>query len=129
MNDERYYTPEPEEFHVGFEYEWRSYAGCQWKKELEGEANYLTEVLTEFLPSGNCRVKYIDREDIESLGWKYDEEKCHFTYGESLSLYHLSSIHKVNILNNRDADTFRGTVKNKSELKKVMKMLGIAING
>lgn len=99
MNDqEKYYTPSIEEFHVGFEYEFQ--LCVEWnneKDDFEDEGEWvkriynggvilLEETLREYdvykegkrtfldaidyyKESGWIRVKYLDKEDIESLGW------------------------------------------------------------
>lgn len=89
--DNKYYTPTIEEFHVGFEYEYKSEDGSystfadskgEWKKKIfNNEAEYDYEELTEFQSIesalqdeykryGDVRVKHLDKEDIESLEWK-----------------------------------------------------------
>ena len=60
-----YYTPEIEEFHVGFE--------CEYKEPDEEafESDELTERDVAYLLAypDRARVKYLDKEDIESLGF------------------------------------------------------------
>lgn len=64
--ENKYYTPTIEEFHIGFEYEWLDEEG-NWNKE---------NTPTEITPDGydeqeyGLRVKYLNKEDIESLGFK-----------------------------------------------------------
>lgn len=126
----KYYTPEIEEFHLGFEYEEDDNNSNQWKQEivtLPGDLDYYDDLIRE----GNIRVKHLDREDIESLKWKlrtddnkdihnpeYTIERWHFkTYpNDFCTIYDDSAV---------DEYCFRGTVKNKSELKKLMLQLGI----
>lgn len=88
------------------------------------------------------RVKYLDKEDIESLGWVF-KDKCQwdipFTYSFSdigigevdnvkggwkliYSKYGWCSIIKDCY---GEVSHFRGVIKNKSELKKLMVQLGI----
>jgi len=146
MENDKYYTPEIEEFHVGFEYEYRGVLAGDWENitteqedfsimfddfehEMDGKFNEL------------YRVKKLDQEDIESLGWKY--EKTHA--GTSESFYTKDSDkHSIDWLGlDHDAETnylriyysqcggdntrFSGTIKNKSELRRLMKQLGINI--
>lgn len=147
--ENKYYTPTIEEFHVGFEYEMKRSFGdgtvksqeefdsAEWEKEittLSGDP-YIHRALTGKNAENNrcgIRVKYLDREDIESLGWQsilmdsfksfwynsfyldITENQGHkwdvsiFTMDEEHSQYH-----------------FLGTIKNKSELKKLMQQLNI----
>jgi hypothetical protein len=67
--ENKYYTPEIEEFHVGFEYEAKpkgsihiDYMPFIWRGN--------NSLISEFT-SATLRVKYLDREDIESLGWEF----------------------------------------------------------
>ena len=63
---DKYYTPEIEEFHVGFEYE-VNYGKDRWVKE---GLHYAPQVVTlPYKNLENIRVKHLDREDIESLGF------------------------------------------------------------
>lgn len=81
LDDNKYYTPSIEEFHVGFEFE--------YNPEPEGLnfwGEYQIHSTSDFKPvkDGNTieqdlkknlfRVKYLSKEDIESLGWKCVEE-------------------------------------------------------
>ena len=68
MPVEKYYIPEIEEFHVGFEVETMSSKTNDW-------VNY-TITVDDCLGTWDIfltktRIKYLDREDIESLGWKH----------------------------------------------------------
>lgn len=140
---DKYYTPEIEEFYVGFEFEMLHVNSEEWlKKTVKGykEIRYV-----ELLPN-KFRVKYLDREDIESLGFefKYNEkgnENIAFTkkydnhprydnqYVDVIWNYASSHV----LICEGDNETgwdewitrFSGTIKNKSELKKVLKMLNI----
>jgi hypothetical protein len=75
---EKYYTPTIEEFYPGFEYEDQvmSYCGSsvEWKKTIFTTSD---SVIDLFKGSPNDwyelpRVKHLDKEDIESLGFVYD---------------------------------------------------------
>lgn len=162
----KYYTPEIEEFHVGFEFEisMTSIGGLDivdfskdpiqvdhiskpnnkiWEKTKVffdtsyGFKNKLIrsiEQLKEILDDGNIRVKYLDREDIESLGFKYykthpgtttlefEGDKCDITFDSGFSKYW-----NITITHTEDGDFtyFHGFIKNKSELKRLLKQLGI----
>jgi hypothetical protein len=132
---EKYYTPTIEEFHVGFEYH-RMYWDGSWGKEVLTEDD-MEEIESEQLP--NLRVKYLDRSDIESLGWGLKPEGCFgqsddgeelFTFyiKEEYTMLHTSEnilrVFKSNQIGQL-ACLFNGTIKNKSELKQVLKMIGI----
>lgn len=135
--ENKYYTPKIEEFHVGFEYEfmhpddenkiWEKYSSPEFNHELE---NFC---LSKY-DRDHFRVKNLDRQDIESLGFKFqpvsfDTSWMDFTfYVDDESNYKLNFRQQDNIVNvydNEDVSIFIGTIKNKSELIKVVEMLGI----
>ena len=139
--DKKFYVPEIAEFHVGFEYEEKS-SGL-WTPQTYNEFSPIInqEILTEnddwadtiagYIKCQIIRVKYLDREDIESLGFKFDkwwisEEKGSIYafdfYG--LTFYHESKTIKI-WLRDTGEDIFSGTIKNKSELKRLLKQLRI----
>jgi hypothetical protein len=142
---EKYYTPDIEEFHVGFEYEMYDPYDGSWnpsKMTTKSNLEFYRDVIEDI------RVKYLDKEDIESLGWKYIKDsslnkKRHqyyfyldnfilITLGGSILIKHSKSfsvpwgteIHLQAIVDFADI-RFYGTTKNKSELKRLMKQLGI----
>jgi len=141
MQNDKYYTPEIEEFHVGFQYE------ELWGLEgINGE--WLDSIYEEDSSVRNLveivRVKKLDSEDIESLGWKF-KDKCQweipFTY--SFNEMGIGEVNDVNggwnLIYTKDqwcsivqdcygkTSCFRGIIKNKSELRRLMKQLGINI--
>ncbi len=137
---EKYYTPEIEEFCVGLEFEMDDTWGG-WKKLVLTDEMLKGNVMIG-LGSGNervpyyhkTRVKYLDREDIESLGWEYIKthagtEQMEFEKGEYLLSYDpdFRGRQWLHIEVNGDGDTtlFSGTIKNKSELINQLKRCGI----
>lgn len=148
----KYYTPELEEFYVGFEFEMRVvshrahqdelireevFMPCVWKAftNLKDVFNVEYDSLGEHLKTtvpDSVRVKYLDREDIESLGFRiYQEGSNFYVYLKDNQLtLHLNPEYpnKIELRYNHHSwkyGQFLGTIKNKSELKKVLKMLGI----
>jgi len=133
--DNKYYTPEIEEFHVGFEYYLIDNNGNPTEKKEVFNKNLMLLFTKETL------VKYLDRDDIESLGWEHDQttkDGAVFYIGHLMSEkqwmltaenarkgndYTKISIIEVN--NSVFENSFSGTVKNKSELRRLMKQLGI----
>lgn len=131
-----YYTPEIEEFHIGFEYEWLNDQG-NWVKEntpIEISINAFREQIY------GLRVKYLDQEDIESFGFEFEGKSVDMWFEKNTQV-ELSSwaSYKVylqyGIQDKRCVieleDTgdkhrvFEGILKNKSELEKVLKMIGV----
>jgi hypothetical protein len=137
----KYYTPSLDEFHFGFECEMTGHEmPPQWHKHIVN-----INTFNEWLFKGNpkigaaFRVKYLDKEDIESLGFIYKEnrgmsehngvmfikkdplfEKANFTirYWVTTGAYRLR-IERIS------GCLFEGNIRNKSELKVLLKQLGI----
>jgi hypothetical protein len=154
-NEDKYYTPEIEEFHIGFEYEGRDQNNNWWKLDWttandmdgwqvdsEGSRIDITKERTNiFMVPDYIRVKYLDKEDIESLGWKYKYEgmfeirgfKDYAILEDSIvepsrdNYYYITEgiIDFKNKPTGERKTIFEGTIKNKSELKRLMKQLGI----
>lgn len=155
--ENKYYTPEKEEFHIGFIYEVN---GAEvktpnnskgWEKVAFG-ANY-NDFLMPTNPnynimSRNFRVKYIDKEDIENLGWKItntredefdaqleidDYNFFYLTYDSFLhtltvGLFSQTRLGKKTFPMTHDSITvFVGVIKNKSEFNKLIEQLKEAI--
>lgn len=137
----KYYTPIIEEFHVGFEYEilvglsdWQT---IQFKNEMWKSLS--GKHVTKYLKNEYIRVKYLDKGDIESLGFKqtggklakdvqdifskyengrFIEYKMTFTYGGKY-------LEIDKIMDDDTLELFKGVIKNKSELIKLLKQLNI----
>lgn len=129
-NNEKYYVPTIEEFHVGFEYD--LYLNDEWQSQPPFPSMFYDtdweKIITSLIESKEIRVKYLDKNDIESLSWGYDggivyyystDHFCVRLTSEGNNIY---SIHSL-----KDSNTyciFQGTIKNKSELHKLMQQLG-----
>lgn len=146
MNN-KYYTPEIEEFHVGFEFEYipRTWnwildgTGKDWIKESfsascgqDGECEI--HEIEKSIEENKCRVKHLDREDILSCNWEHkfngfsEDGKTTFDKFQrgDMFLLHEDDGHVVIWMENLSSVTyFRGTIKNKSVLKQVLKMIGV----
>lgn len=132
--DSKYYTPNIEEFHVGFEYNVIDRAGyhsvvltdTMLSQNLifaTGQVNFYSWVKGE-LGKGNIQVKYLDKEDIESLGFIQTDFE---TYNkDGIEIIWWSKESKTNlIVMDHPEFLFKGEIKNKSELKKVLQMIGV----
>lgn len=147
--DDGYYLPEMEEFHVGFEYEefvkhegWVSRKVQSVSEDITlNKNNYCIDFPEDF------RVKYLDDDDIELLGWKlipdttlppnklyekpYKDERG---FADKITLIYNHESHWALITEGGDEVShedeltrFCGFIKNKSELKKLMKQLQIEV--
>ena len=141
---EEYYTPSVEEFHVGFECEVSITTShgqyenkVNWYPIVIGRKDrYSLLIEAEFhaklkIDLNKFRVKYLDKEDIESLGFKFIEEDRGYCYYK-LKIYRLTynpKEHSLTIDNGEDYEQyncyFEGTIKNISELKVLLKQIGI----
>lgn len=134
---DKYYIPSIEEFHVGFEYE-RCDAGYGYFKDTFPRAinfqnsnceyeDFLKRHIQYF------RVKFLDKEDIESLGWKYvipNDGKYtiddYYSIVKDFPSQYTSIEYKLRVIGENtciwsDATTyFDGIIKNKSELIRIM---------
>ena len=145
MEENKYYTPEIEEFCVGFEYE-TTYLKSVWTKEVLYKmdsdwffASYINDAVeTEF------RVKLLDRQDIESLGFTdkpiaVDQKFSYYKLLENDKVCQITTYWDMN-KSKRDnliriyvgylnkypyTEIFRGDIKNKSELQKLLKQLEV----
>lgn len=167
---DKYYTPTIEEFHVGFEYEVpqrvvvAQVLSEEQMKDMPSYTMVTKECTLEDLQSLQVddgtlcgieckgevlgtRVKYLDKEDIESLGFtqlpdvlnifKYKipystsglEDPNYWLYWHISLLNRSDKYPNVIIHNNQDYDgmekIFEGTIKNKSELKVLLKQLNL----
>lgn len=153
------YTPTIEEFHVGFEYEILAVDGnkkdnSDWNKFIFGiydiyefDCEGWNDNLKEYISLKSVRVKYLDKQDIESLGFlPSNHNKSIFIFNKMISILpHLpkttiginfnEGIKHILIFNapNEQAfpsgvNLFVGNIKNKSELKRILTQLNIINN-
>lgn len=138
----KYYTPKDEEFHIGFEFESKIGNGLihpsfyeenqEWKQTVVQQGDFFTTIDPK-----SVRVKFLDQEDIEGLGWYHDQttkDGAVFFFGsfDQFSLichnHHLKfddNYTNVRISVMLGDNLFDGKIKNKSELKRLMVQLGI----
>lgn len=118
MLENKYYQPELWELHIGFEYECRhgdTWSTCLYKPSQQLEGRILEDLI---------RVKYLDKEDIESLGFKFimTSYDGYWELGDITLGY---SYDKRLQIRKGTETIFLGTIKNKSELKRILKQVGI----
>ena len=140
---DKYYTPEIEEFHVGFEFECSNdklnykkqiYYGSQVLKSKSYYDDHGCEYDAVEDDLKHIRVKYLDKEDIESLGFKPqypDMKNTGFInkniYESGATIIGLRGDSQVSITkcHHPNTSTLVFTIKNKSELKRLLKQLNI----
>jgi hypothetical protein len=175
--ESKYYTPEKEEFHIGFEYldkirivdistlpvgmSISEYITNNPGYETDNEYVWRTIILddiynvpffyttyadgsTESVVPEFIKVKYLDKEDIESLGFTdYQHSVCDWyklegrfedsfaTHGYWTKIRLIHCFDKIKIMayeyswEEIETILYQGSCKNKSELKKLMQMLKI----
>ena len=147
--ESKYYTPDISEFYVGFEFEQIEIVGKSGYSEEDWVTNICTPGFGAFdedidsLDDGYIRVKYLDKSDIESLGFIYNnnysdlpelgfinESKLESLNIQYLLYYNpldnLTRIERiVNCGTGNEDYLFYGIIKNKSELIKLLKQLNI----
>ena len=138
---ELYYQPEISEFHVGFEYEVQQMDECGYYINEYCEFEY---EFGEKLNLNRVRVKYLDKDDIGSLGFEvfnkeikggaYPSEWYMFKHENDsliqihcqLSPYHFNKNNGIIInLSTRLKGNISILIKNKSELKSLLTKLNI----
>lgn len=152
MKDKKYYTPEISEFHVGFEFQDKNYPENDnaWTgRPYTLRAEYELDTVQDRIDKNQIRVKHLDQSDIESLGWEYMEKMVREEHDyevldcweipvdatENKEKYYVLFIYKEklhieyheyqNSVGRTEDTLFKGTIKNKSELIKLLKQLGI----
>lgn len=130
--ENKFYTPELSEFHIGFEFQKLeivskgSFLEEDWVQN-KCEADDFIQISRDFTEKtiytkDDYRVKHLDREDIESLGWKYKKDDLgffDFCKGNNRLQFFPEKEKNISIFLNSY------TIKNKSELRKIMQMLNI----
>lgn len=123
------------------------------QKEFEWQFNQfplsIDNTIDYYLKTGNLRIKCLDQNDIENLGWIedivdsnniheswfpkhypqyktfiFDKYKLMVEIKELNKEYNVT-LDKISIYKNKEFCCFSGKIKNKNELKKIMKQLGI----
>lgn len=130
----KYYTPQIEEFHIGFEFEMHDTWGG-WNKMVLTEDLFKNPLVP--LGSGNerapyywkTRVKYLDTTDIKELGFiQKSENDIYITFEKDniTLLLDKTDVGKViitKVVDGKHYGFFWGICKNKSELQRILNMV------
>lgn len=143
--DNKYYMPDIEDLHVGYICE------VQQMQQGEGVGSYVKSVLNELREMelfdlaeyfNRCKTKYLDKEDIESLGWKempkYSNRYIMFELSNRWLGYNLEKhwlkltvndpikeLDRTDDLYDESKMYYQGECKSINELKTIMKWLNI----
>ena len=174
--ENKYYTPEISEFYAGFEYEYKPRAReglmsyvrnnftyiNRWDKDVfnKKSENFLEALevydrpynigdIYTYIEDKAVRVKYLDKEDIESFGFEspiniekelYDRciindiEYLLLKEDYTISKYKNSKNIQITVFDRvryninggkKHSSLFKGVIKNKSELKKILQMIRV----
>ena len=135
--ENKFYVPSIEEFHVGFEFEETPFIGGYklisnpiWHKviyQITEKAPLST--IESMIHFKHARVKYLDKELIIELGWKLvwtENETLVFRFNDWILTF--NDFNKQIIItfgNDSLSRRFNGKLKNKNQLKILMKWLEI----
>lgn len=154
IENNKYYTPSLEEFYIGFEYEQYNYDDKKFYSDTIVDCDFMSSdlkytsdngftTIIEEIKKEYIRVKYLDKEDIESLGFtqslmhKYifisNEYKPYYNNSYKIGINYDINTHIISIFIIFDEYTRNPTkdiicsllIKNKSELIKLLKQLNI----
>ena len=150
MEDTKYYTPEIEEFHFGFEFE-EEFKNPNWNKlckpaidvweyiKLKLDTSHSISRIIGKIKINKVRVKYLDKEDIESLLIKHNIDIDIINDNGTYLEYNLNGLNsiwfdinnpcklfikQINANNSYRNDVLLN-IKNKNELDKLLKQLQI----
>lgn len=146
MND-KYYHPQIEEFHIGFEFERKAYAKDDWKPATMKNFEAPMESLYFAVEFQWVRVKFLDQQDIEECGFNWITTErgarpfgtyyakdlvmlvhnhlkdCFIVYKTSFEV--TEPTHVIKQISGLGRIIFEGKIKNKSELQRILKMIEI----
>jgi hypothetical protein len=136
--ENKYYVPKIEEFYIGFECEFKNKMQSNKWETVICDQDMISIVYDRIEHSENfkdeIRVKHLDEQDIQDLGFtKETKHRYSISYSDvSYKLYFLQADAPMIIKEFQPNDNyesaatiFNGTIKNKSELKRIMQMLKI----
>lgn len=126
---EKYYTPNIEEFHVGFEFEKTDpIIPGTWDKKVIEYGIHMRYLETS-ISAGTIRVKYLDEDDLLDLGFTEIDSSMTFelTGDDILTLDYFKKGKGwyLTYSENESQFGFGGWIKNRNELKKLLKQLNI----
>ena len=131
MEDKKYYIPEIEEFFIGLKYQINTEGG--WIEFIYDEysnihtvykgLNNVSFTIADKIKSNECRIKHLDADDIVGCGW-VKESDTYYTLGK-YELWFNDGMIMIYFIDPIDGLKFEGTIRNISELKMIMKMVGM----
>lgn len=143
--NEKYYTPELEDFCIGYELEYKPANNSEFTKLIvdkyfqSSRWGYEELSYEEFVKEGRIRVSYLTKGQIEQEGWLvsavddfYNKTGNRLTYDELSNELCIIQTPKITIDEARDwpegkgnYNLFRGKCKSINEFRTIMKLLSI----
>ena len=149
MENNKYYTPQIEEFCVGFECEFKHYnkdGDEVWEKRIISVDIFQKDSYEQITYSSNWRVKYLDKDDFLDLDFIFYGQQEINKLNQPVMMFHSNEFnimvgyyYKINkiviatkdpskneifLKTNQDPNRISGLlIKNKSEFKKLLKQL------
>lgn len=128
MSNNKYYTPKLSEFCDGFEFERFVITSEKWVKEVFkiGEENYyfISKRFVKDLQNGDIRVKHLDQEDIESLGFVFVKAFIHTPqtkyWGKDFTLWADFEAGNFELVNKEGITKYHGKIRNKFHLSQIL---------
>lgn len=124
--ENKYYTPEDNEFHIGFEYESGNKATLEniteWFEEVIEDKIDLFSVFDDYTV---VRVKYLDEQDILDCGFEYTNDKRDLVKNNIRLRPYIGGVFKIpelTIYKNSER-IFSGQIRNKSKFKEILKIV------
>lgn len=141
--ENKYYTPELEDFHVGYEFEHFDTSGklvkdhpsnkAEWKKDV-CDWEWLNMICDDFEHDNEnipnlYRVPYLTEEQIQAEGWKQWPDREYIfdktINGEDYQLNYQFDNHWCTIYGVGASQVFRGFIKSINELRIICKMISV----
>ncbi len=142
---EKFYTPEIDHFHIGFEYQWKNtdnFPNSDWVQGVIKDGKQIDDIFNSIY---DIRVKRLDRSDIEAEGFVYshtlinenNKEQYTMCYVMEFNLgrfqlehtfentLNISGLFSDNPQKQSQRNIFHGTIRNISEFRKLIKQLNI----
>lgn len=124
--ENKYYTPNLEDVKINYKCEVKDINS--WYPWIVYSADDISD-LSNWIKIDQVRTKYLDKEDIESLGWIYVRDTFVARLVFELGVYNLywhPESNKISIANKSfDHMSYSGTCPSINELKFLMKLLNI----
>lgn len=136
--DEGYYKPQMDELCTGMILQIQNIENAQWGQYVITNNDRPSDFNAGGdLQDDRVRVKYLDREDIESFGWRLIEENKNLDrdifaqvtkyrgFNGKFSVFYVYHTCGLLVSNDDGGPLFAGRIRNKSEFQRIMEQIGL----